>query len=84
MADNTPSTLQVRARDEDLKGQYANTLMVTAQERDIVVDFLSTVKIGSNTQNTLVSRIFLNHHVAGQLIDLLANVRKQWEEKRYG
>ncbi|MDO8463286.1 MAG: DUF3467 domain-containing protein [bacterium] len=76
--------IHIQAEREGLKGVYTNAVMVTAQERDVVIDFLSQVKIQEQTSTTLVSRVFLNHHVAADLAKLLINVRKQWEEKKYG
>lgn len=77
-------SIAIRANDDELKGRYANGLSVTVQERDIVIDFLSTVKIGNQINNSLVSRIFLNHFVAAELVKLLEQTRKQWEDKRFG
>jgi hypothetical protein len=76
--------MQVNALPEDAKGRYANLISVTAQERDIVIDFISELRIGQNpAQGQLVSRIFLNRFAARELSKLLADIEAQWEKQRY-
>lgn len=74
----------MNARPEDAQGRYANFVAVTSQERDVVVDFASVVKLGdSPASGQLVARIFLNHHVADDLIRILQENKRRWEEARY-
>lgn len=76
-------SLNVHADNEMLAGRYANAFSVTSQERDVVLDFISHVSINGNNQAELVSRIFLNHFTAQQLIDTLKKTLGQWEKLRY-
>jgi hypothetical protein len=80
--ENKPNN-QIFVKPEDLRGVYANAFQLTAQERDVVLDFISTVNVNGQVTSSLVSRIFLNHHVAKDLANLLNGVIGKWEEKRY-
>ena len=83
--DSTPNNIniQVNAKPEDLMGHYANIVSVTSQEREVVIDFLARVKVGTTDQASLVSRIFLNRFTAQELIDVLKRTLDQWEKIRY-
>jgi len=81
--DNNQNNLQVSAKPEDLMGRYANIVSVTSQEREVVIDFLARVKVGTADQASLVSRIFLNRFTAQELIDVLKRTLDQWEKMRY-
>lgn len=83
MADEKEPNNQLFAKQEDLRGNYANAFQITAQERDVVLDFISTVNVNGHVTSSLVSRVFLNHHVAKDLANLLGGVIGKWEEKRY-
>ncbi len=74
---------QLIARPEDIRGNYANVVQITAQERDIVLDFVSQVNVGGHVTSSLVSRVFLNHFVARDLAALLNGVIAKWEERKY-
>lgn len=74
---------QLIAKPEDIRGNYANAFQITAQERDVVVDFISTVNVNGHVTSSLATRVFLNHHVAKDLANLLHGVISKWEEKRY-
>lgn len=78
------SNLNINMRPEDAQGKYANFVAVTSQERDVVIDFASIVKIG-NQESTgqLVSRIFLNRFVAQELMEILKKNLERWEKIRY-
>lgn len=79
-----PEQINVNAKPEELMGRYANAISVTSQERDVVIDFLAHVRVSAeNNQAALVSRIFLDHFTARDLINVLTNTLKQWEEMRY-
>ena len=78
-----PQNIPVNAMPEDLKGVYSNMVSVTAQEREVVIDFLSNVKINDQTSAALVSRIFLNHFTAKELCGLIQHVLQNWEKIRY-
>ena len=78
-----PRQVNVTAEQKDLKGRYANAVSVTSQERDVVIDFLSTVNFGGQSQASLVSRIFLNRFTVDDLINILQENKRRWEEMRY-
>ena len=76
--------MQVNARPEDLKGQYANIVSVTSQERDVVIDFMAHTGIaGTQPQAQLVSRMYLNHFTAKELAEIIQKTLTEWEKKRY-
>ncbi|MDQ7814832.1 MAG: DUF3467 domain-containing protein [Patescibacteria group bacterium] len=78
-----PQQITVNADPKDMKGHYANAFSVTSQERDVVVDFLSHVNAHGVNQAQLVSRIFMNHFAARDLIATLQKTLEQWEKLRY-
>ncbi|MCZ2392212.1 MAG: DUF3467 domain-containing protein [Acidobacteria bacterium] len=82
MAD-APKQLNVSADPKDLKGRYANAFAVTSQERDVVIDFISSVNTGGQQHASLVSRVFLNRFTADDLINVLQENKRRWEEMRY-
>ncbi len=75
--------ITVNAEPKVLKGHYANAFSVTSQERDVVIDFLSHVNAHGVNQAQLVSRIFMNHFAARDLIATLQKTLEQWEKLRY-
>ncbi len=79
--ENKPN--QLIAKPEDIRGNYANVVQITAQERDIVIDFISTVNVNGQVTAALASRVFLNHFVAKELANLLNGVIAKWEEHKY-
>lgn len=83
MSEPTQQPLQVSAEPKDLKGHYANAFMVTSQERDVVIDFISSVNAGGQRTAALASRIFLNRFTVDDLIAALQENKKRWEAMRY-
>jgi len=76
--------IQIHEDPEIGQGRYANMVSVTAQNRDIVVDFYSLVQKGEEyNKGELVTRVFLNHFTAQELVNLLEKVRKGWEDMKY-
>lgn len=76
--------IQIHEDPEIGRGSYANMVSVTAQNRDIVLDFYSLVQKGEEySKGELVSRVFLNHFTAQELVNLLEKVRKSWEDMKY-
>ncbi len=75
--------LHVNARPEELQGRYANIVSVTAQEREIVIDFLAHGRAGEQQNAQLVSRIFLNHFTAKELVEVIQKSLVEWEKIRY-
>lgn len=78
-----PQPIPVNARPEDMQGRYANAVSVTSQEREVVLDFMSHVNVGGQPQAALVSRLFLNHFTARELVELIQKTLGEWEKKRY-
>jgi hypothetical protein len=76
--------LKINAVNEVAHGKYANIVSVTAQERDIVIDFISMVNMGGEAQSQLVSRIFLNRFTAKELSQLIQIAEQNWEKQKYG
>ncbi len=81
--ENKQQNNQLIAKPEDIRGNYANAIQVTAQDRDVVLDFISTVNVSGHVTSALASRIFLNHHVAKDLARVLTGVIAKWEENKY-
>lgn len=75
--------IQIKAEDKILQGRYANLCAVTSQERDVVLDFMSVVGMNGKNEGQLISRVFLNHFTARELITTLQNTIAQWEKMRY-
>jgi hypothetical protein len=83
MPEENKQNNQLIAKPEDIKGNYANAIQITVQERDIVLDFISSVNINGQSTSSLASRVFLNHFVAKDLAALLNGVIAKWEEHKY-
>ena len=78
------SNINLNARPEDAQGKYANFVAVTSQERDVVIDFASVVKMGNaEPSGQLVARIFLNRFTAQDLLNVLKENMERWEKMRY-
>ena len=82
MPEDQKPGFQVQADPKDLKGRYANAFSITSQERDVAIDFFSHVNTAGQPAQ-LVSRVFLNHIMARDLITTLQNTLAQWEKMRY-
>lgn len=80
---NQNQPMQVNAIPEDMKGNYANIVSVTSQERDVVIDFLAHTRVGDQQQAQLVSRIFLNHFTAKELAEVIQKTLAEYEKIRY-
>lgn len=76
--------IKFNAEMEELKGRYANRVNAVFLEKEIVLDFISEAPIGNLVSQTLVSRMFIHHHMADNLIELLSSLKKQWEEEKFG
>lgn len=78
-----PVNVNINADPKVLAGRYANAFMVTSQERDVVIDFISTVNTNGQHNGALVSRLFLNRFTVDDLIKTLQENKRQWEQVRY-
>jgi Protein of unknown function (DUF3467) len=83
MPEENKQNNQLIAKPEDIRGNYANALQITVQDRDIVLDFISSVNIRGQVTSSLASRVFLNHFVAKELANMLNGVIAKWEEHKY-
>jgi hypothetical protein len=77
-----PQGMTLHGEPDELKGRYANAFSITSQERDVAIDFFSHVN-NAGQPAQLVSRIFLNHFTARDLIKMLQQTLEQWEKLRY-
>ena len=83
MSDEQKSqSMTLHGEPDELKGRYANAFSITSQERDVAIDFFSHVN-NTGQPAQLVSRIFLNHFTARDLISMLQQTLTQWEKMRY-
>lgn len=82
MPDEQSPQTTLHGETEELKGRYANAFSITSQERDVAIDFFSHVNVAGQPAQ-LVSRIFLNHFTARDLINMLQQTLTQWEKARY-
>lgn len=80
---NQKPSIQVNARPEELQGRYANIVAVTSQERDVIIDFIAQGRAGDQQQGQLVSRIFLNHFTAKELVEVIQKTLAEYEKIRY-
>jgi len=62
-----------------LRGNYANIVSVTSQDREVVIDFIN--RVGQDGQ--LVGRMILNRFTAQELVQVLQNTMQQWEKMKY-
>lgn len=76
--------MHIEAENRIAQGRYANIVSVTAQEREIAIDFISAVNLGQGAQAQLVARIFLNRFTARELSQLIKIAEENWEKQRYG
>ena len=70
--------IQIRARDEDLKGVYANLMQITHTQEEFVLDFFFVVP----PQGTIVSRVIMSpKHFKRMVRNAFADNLKKYEEK---
>lgn len=70
-----PKQVQLFSEIIDLKGRYANDILVISQEKEITLDFLSSVKSnGGFPSVSLVSRVFLHRDNAQNLLVALNQI----------
>ena len=79
MPEQQPQQLNVKAQDKLLRGNYANIVSVTSQEREVVIDFINRV----GPEGQLVGRMILNRFTAQELVQVLQQTMQQWEKMKY-
>ena len=71
-----PRQIQIRAKDEDLKGVYSNLMMVTHTKEEFCLDFINSFEPPILTARILVSPAHLK-----RMIKALDENIKKYEEK---
>lgn len=79
MEQNQPQAqqLQIRARDEEIKGAYSNLMQILHTKEEFVLDFFLNLP----PQGILASRVILNPGHAKRVAQALAENIKRYEEK---
>lgn len=76
---NQPQQVQIRAKDDDLKGNYSNLMQVSHSQEEFVLDFFHVVGGGG----VLTSRVILSPgHYKRMLGALQENLTRY--EKKFG
>ena len=68
--------IQIKAKDEDLKGVYANLMVVSHSKEEFCLDFINTFN-----PPTLVARIFTSPAHLKRMIFALNENLKMYEDK---
>jgi len=72
-----PQQIQIKAKDEDLKGSYSNIMQVTHTKEEFILDFFLTAP----PQGILSSRVIMSPgHLKRMIKALVENISK-YEEK---
>jgi hypothetical protein len=72
-----PQQIQIKAKDEDLKGSYSNMMQVTHTKEEFILDFFLTAP----PQGILASRVIMSPgHLKRMIKALVENISK-YEEK---
>jgi hypothetical protein len=72
-----PNQVQIRAKDDDLKGNYSNAMQVSHTQEEFVLDFFNVHTQGG--QGMLVSRIVLSPGHAKRIQAALEDNLKKYE-----
>lgn len=75
--DNQPQNIQIKAKDEDLKGVYSNFMQVAHTKEEFVLDFF----LAFPPNGTLNSRVIINPSFAKRMVAALQDNVKKYEEK---
>lgn len=75
---HAPSSIQIVASDEDLKGRYANLMSVSHTGEEFILDFFAvTPSSGGNARGALVARVVTSpSHFKRIVAALEDNLRK--------
>lgn len=77
MENQQPQPIQIKAKDEDLKGSYSNVMQVMHTKEEFVLDFLLVVP----PTGVLTSRIAMSPGHIKRMITALQNNLKNYQEK---
>ena len=72
-----PQQVQIKAKDEDLKGVYSNLMQVTHTKEEFVLDFLFAIP----PQGNLASRVIMSPGHAKRMIKALQENVERYEDK---
>jgi hypothetical protein len=67
--------IQIKAKDEDLKGNYSNLMQVGSTKEEFILDFLLNAPSGL----MLVSRVLMSPSHAKRMIKTLQGVMEKYE-----
>jgi len=73
----TPQQLQIKARDEEMKGVYSNLMQIVHTKEEFVFDFF----LNAPPQGILASRVIISPGHAKRIAAALAENVKKYEEK---
>ncbi len=76
MEQNQPQQLQVKAKDDDLKGAYSNLMQIAHTKEEFILDFF----FSAPPQGILVSRVLLNPAHAKRMMMAMQDNIKKYEE----
>lgn len=77
MPQNQSQPLQVKAKDDDLKGAYSNLIQITHMKEEFVFDFF----FSAPPQGILINRIVVSPGHAKRIAAALTDAVKKYEEK---
>lgn len=69
--------LQIKAKDEDLKGNYSNLMQIVHTKEEFILDFF----LASPPQGVLASRIVMSPGHVKRMIKALEENIKKYQEK---
>ncbi len=69
--------LQIKAKDEDLKGKYSNLMQIVHTKEEFILDFF----LASPPQGVLCSRVIMSPGHVKRMIKALEENIKKYEDK---
>ncbi len=76
MSNGQPQQINIKADDNVLKGQYANSMMVSHTREEFIIDFLNVFP----PQGMLVSRVITSPGHVKRVIAALTDNMKKYEQ----
>ena len=73
---NEPKEIQIKARDEDLKGVYSNLMIVSHTKEEFCLDFINTFN-----PPTLTARVLMSPGHLKRMIKALQENMKKYEDQ---
>lgn len=72
-----PQEIKIKAKDDDLKGNYSNLMQVLHTKEEFILDFF----LASPPQGILASRVIMNPSHLKRMIKALQENMEKYEEK---